>query len=108
MKRLQWHETFDPAAPESPREGAGVIRSSADGVGCLGPACDPENEEATEDLSWRFSREDLSLLEDFAEFLSPGSVAGASGEPDRDFKERLRRRLWRLHVGIHVRRGQTH
>lgn len=108
MKRFEWHESFDPVAPESPREDAAVIRSSADGVIRLEQACDPGSEEATEDLPWRFSREDLSLLEDFEEFLSPGSNEGASWEPDRDFKERLRRRLWRLHVGMHVRGGRTH
>lgn len=108
MKRFSWHESWCPVPPESPREGAAGIHLLADVVRILEQAGDPEDEEATEERAWRSSRDHLSVVEDFADFLSPGSPEGGPGEPGRDFKERLRRRLWRLHVRMHGRRGRTH
>lgn len=110
MKRFPWHDSRDPVASESSRErtGAAAIHSLADGVGCLEQAGDPMGEEATDERAWRSSRDDPSVLEDFAEFLSPVAVEDSPGEPDRDFEQNLRRKLWRLHVALHLRPGRTH
>ncbi len=108
MKRFPWHEPHDPVPLESPRTNAAAIHSLADGVRWLEQAGDPGAEDAADVLLRQSSRDHPSVVEDFAEFLSSGSADGSPGEPDRDFKEQLRRRLWRLHVGLRVRRGRTH
>ena len=108
MKRFPWHDPHDPVPLESPRAGAAAIHSLADGVRWLERAGDSGGEDPADVLPWQSSRDDLSVVEDFAEFLSSGSAEGSPGEPDRDFKEQLRRRLWRLHVGLRVRGGRTH
>jgi hypothetical protein len=55
--------------------------------------------------------DDADLIADFAEFMA-GDASPASNvllEPDPDFRERLRRRLWRTHVVTHLRDGgETH
>jgi len=111
MKRFPWEDSLDPVRPESTREGAGAaeIHSLVDVVGCLERVEDRVGRErASEELTWRSSRQDPSLLEDFAEFLSSGSEEAGCAEPDRDFQESLRRKLWRLHVAMHVRPGPRH
>lgn len=52
---------------------------------------------------------DASLIEDFAEFLvSPTWGDCATEQADPDFRETLRRRLWRLHVQTNLRDRHRH
>lgn len=47
---------------------------------------------------------DAELMTEFAEFMrgDEGGFAGAATEPNPDFRERLRRQLWRNHVFARV------
>ena len=50
--------------------------------------------------------DDASLIAEFADFVSAGESEEQGGElpaPDPDFRERLRRRLWRQHVQLRLR-----
>lgn len=50
---------------------------------------------------------DAELLAEFAEFMDGdhASAAEVLPDPDPDFRERLRKRLWRAHVMAHLREG---
>lgn len=55
--------------------------------------------------------DDADLIADFAEFMAGETPPDNHVllEPDPDFRERLRRRLWRTHVVTHLRDGgETH
>ena len=50
---------------------------------------------------------DAGLMAEFAEFMvgDPDFECAELTEPDPDFRERLRRRLWRAHVLANLREG---
>jgi hypothetical protein len=49
-----------------------------------------------------FMEESRGMARDFAEFIEdPETSAGPLAEPDPIFQERLRRRLWRMHLLTH-------
>ena len=92
----------------SPSQRIAVSRSGASVVAdLLGGGC-----RGLEDLE-SVPTDDASLIADFAEFISAGEIEGREAEPaaapDPDFRERLRRRLWRRLVHAHLRDlGRSH
>jgi hypothetical protein len=102
MKRIPSNRPVASMSSEARREVAGgpVLRPVHEVASCLGALDDPFNVAGSA----------ASLVEDFAEFLA-GDEASVYGlqPPDPAFREKLRRRLWRLHALTRLRNGEgTH
>jgi len=110
MRRFPWLDADDPQASGSGRASrdAAAIHPLAEVLRCLEQVTDPQHDEASDERAWRSTRFDRSVVDDFAAFLAPPPADEPPPHPDPDFKERLRRRLWRLHVALHVRPVRRH
>jgi hypothetical protein len=72
--------------------------------GAEGPTLGRPGDGCAEDAD-RETLHDAELLEEFVEFLMrpDEGIAGAGIAPDPAFRERLRSRLWRMHVLARLR-----
>jgi len=76
------------------------------GVAALNPVCEVASHLGVAGEGGGFDRRGVWLTEEFADFLA-GAGAGDDdrSSPNPIFRERLRRRLWRLHALTRLRDG---